>query len=191
MINLKANPNPDSQVKIRHWISDPNGDIKTEVFIPQKELHVNAERAGSTSALLITYKGKRQLLSAWVEELGLSYSAVTCRFKRGWSIEDTFTKPPLEREELTLTYQDLTLTAKEWAKRLGISKHTILERHRKGLSVEKILSTGRCTSIKLSWLGEEKTISEWGSELGIKPRTIRNRLAKGWTIDRVLTPDIK
>lgn len=46
----------------------------------------------------IEYKGKRQCLSAWCEELGLPYDTIKCRINRQkWSIEEAFETPIGER----------------------------------------------------------------------------------------------
>lgn len=42
---------------------------------------------------IITYKNQSQCISQWCEELNLSYSAVTGRLRRGWSVEKALSTP--------------------------------------------------------------------------------------------------
>jgi hypothetical protein len=42
---------------------------------------------------IITYKNQPQCISKWCEELNLSYSAVTGRLRRGWSVEKALSTP--------------------------------------------------------------------------------------------------
>ena len=52
-----------------------------------------------TTNKLITYKGKTQCLSAWAEELGLSYPALKQRLNNlGWTVEKAFNTPVRKRK---------------------------------------------------------------------------------------------
>lgn len=44
------------------------------------------------SNVILEYNGETLHLTQWSEKLGISYSAITNRLKRGWSIEDALTK---------------------------------------------------------------------------------------------------
>lgn len=47
-----------------------------------------------SSAILLTFNGKTQCISAWAEELGVNEWTLRARYCRyGWSVEDTLTKP--------------------------------------------------------------------------------------------------
>ena len=41
--------------------------------------------------ILLTYAGKTQCMADWAEELGISYSAIKQRVRRGWTAEETLT----------------------------------------------------------------------------------------------------
>lgn len=41
----------------------------------------------------ITYKGKTQTLAQWARELGVGYSMLSIRLKKGWSVEEAFETP--------------------------------------------------------------------------------------------------
>ena len=41
---------------------------------------------------MLTLNGKTQCMAAWVEELGLTYSATKARIRRGWSVERALTE---------------------------------------------------------------------------------------------------
>lgn len=54
----------------------------------------DAEQANNmTSNTMITFNGKTQNLKQWSHELGMSYTALVFRFKRGWPIEKAFSTP--------------------------------------------------------------------------------------------------
>lgn len=42
---------------------------------------------------MISYRGKTLTLSQWSDELGISYTVLASRIKRGWSVERAFTQP--------------------------------------------------------------------------------------------------
>lgn len=50
------------------------------------------EQSNNTrSAILVTYEGKTQSISAWAREKGLSIQTLAGRLRKGWSIEKAFT----------------------------------------------------------------------------------------------------
>jgi len=42
---------------------------------------------------LVTYRGKTQPLSAWAEQVGVSYSALKIRLRSGWPVKTALTTP--------------------------------------------------------------------------------------------------
>lgn len=47
----------------------------------------------STSSKLITYKGETKNIKNWAKTLGIPYTALMHRIRKGWSIERAFTQP--------------------------------------------------------------------------------------------------
>lgn len=100
------------------------------------------EQANNMSSnTIITYNGKAQNLKQWASELGISYTALICRFDRGWSIDKAFSTPTTPQERL-VTYNGETHSVTEWAHILGIKPSTLSTRiNSYGWSVEKALTT--------------------------------------------------
>ncbi len=46
---------------------------------------------------LLSYDGKTQCLAAWAEEIGLGFTTIHARLKRGWTVEQALTRPPQSR----------------------------------------------------------------------------------------------
>lgn len=46
---------------------------------------------------VITFRGESLTISGWTERLGLGYSIIGCRLRRGWSIERALTTPLMKR----------------------------------------------------------------------------------------------
>ena len=91
----------------------------------------------------ITYNGETKTIQQWVEETGVTYSAIKQRLKSGWDVERVLTEPNHKTNHKTeLTFNGKTQRVFEWAKELGINKNTINNRlHKYRWTVEKTLST--------------------------------------------------
>lgn len=48
------------------------------------------QQLGRANARLIEYDGRKKQLSEWAEELGIKYTTVRERLKRGWSVDEAF-----------------------------------------------------------------------------------------------------
>ena len=86
----------------------------------------------------------------WAEEpaliqLGIYAYLLRDRIRKGWTIQDTMTTPPLVGKRIT--YNGETLTMIEWSRRLGAEKTNIVsKRIRKGWSVEDAVSVPKSQS---------------------------------------------
>jgi len=47
---------------------------------------------------LITFEGEALCMTAWAERLGVSRSLIKDRLRMGWSVEDAFRLPPIQRK---------------------------------------------------------------------------------------------
>lgn len=96
---------------------------------------------------LIEYKGKKQSLTQWATELGISRKVLEDRInKMNWDIERAFTQPKKEQtkrlKDYLITYKGEQHTLSEWSKILGIKYFTLVNRiHNLNWSVEESLST--------------------------------------------------
>lgn len=84
--DMGAKPSPDHQIdRINN-----DGDYEPENCRWVLPAVNNRNRRANVN---VTFQGQTKILADWCAELGLSRSAVYCRLKKGWSIEDAFTKP--------------------------------------------------------------------------------------------------
>lgn len=90
-----------------------------------------------TTNKIITYKGKKQTLSQWCDELGLRYSVINQRLFWGWDIERAFTQK-IGRTNY-YEYKGELLSVKQIAERTGINKKVIWERIHSGWKIEKVI----------------------------------------------------
>lgn len=69
---------------------DNNGDYCPENcrWITQTEQCRN-----KSDNVVIEYNGKRQTLSEWAKELGMTYMCISHRYNRGWTVERMLTEP--------------------------------------------------------------------------------------------------
>ncbi len=60
---------------------------------------IDLARESPWARLYITYRGRRQTLTSWADELGVPKSRLYYRIKHGWDPVKALTKPPESREE--------------------------------------------------------------------------------------------
>lgn len=83
-----------------------------------------------------------------------------------------------------LRFEDQNLPLKEWARQTGIPLATIRYRYKKGMKPEEILApiqekhkrTGRGDDLKVTYLGETKSLKAWARITGIPYATLYRRL---------------
>ncbi len=96
----------------------------------------------------LEYNGKRQTLSQWAEETGLSVSLIRQRIKlHGYSIEAALTKPVRGcrfneyKNAKKYPYKKEAHTLKEWSQRFGMNLDTLRSRIERGWSIDQALET--------------------------------------------------
>jgi len=121
------------------------------------------------TTLHITFKGKTQNTLEWAEELGLSVSVVTTRW-RVWG--DLLKAPPRKvKQAKLLTYRGEQKSTKEWAKILGLGVATVSSRYKTTGSLDKPLTPA---AIFLQRLGITKSalylrrVDGWSDEQLLK-----------------------
>lgn len=80
--------------------------------------------------VVIEYLGKKQTLTEWCEELGMSYYMVQRRLKKGWSVEKAFTK----KSQLETSWSRKCMEK-------GLNPATVSSRIELGWSLERALNT--------------------------------------------------
>ncbi len=91
--------------------------------------------------VLLTFNNKTQNISQWGYELNIRPSIITKRLKRGWSIEDTLSKPVNNGNEKLLSFNGENKSISSWSRELEISVTAIYARLSNGWSIEKALTT--------------------------------------------------
>ena len=143
-----------------------------------------AEQANNKrSNRFIEWNGRRQTVSQWAKELGLSASTIRGRLNRNVNAEEIFSDRSLKLVEINGQFR----TISDWCKDIGISVPTFYKRKKQGWSVEKIVSTPlEQPQAKLKLNGREQTLIQWADELGLRPGTIHQRLRRGCTVEQAL-----
>jgi uncharacterized protein YjcR len=144
---------------------------------------------------VFNYKGKKQSLRAWSDELGISLGTLQSRvYHYGWTISQALNTQPKSRDKRRqLTAFNKTQSIDEWSKETGIKAATIRSR----LStykwtmkdaVSKKPHAKRKERAQHLTLDEERgTIIYWSEKTGINQATIRSRLQRFWSPKKTLT----
>jgi len=93
----------------------------------------------------LTYLGQTKSMAEWCAQLGLHYSTVRGRLRRGWSIEAAFATPvktvaSRHGRALRLTHNGRAQTLSAWCRELGLSLSTVSCRLKRGYTTEQALS---------------------------------------------------
>lgn len=94
--------------------------------------------------VFIEYDGRKQTLSDWASEVGISPITLRGRIKRGWTVEDAINlKPDVTRryKRTIISFNGKSLMASEWDRELGLGVNVVNARIRSGWSVERALTT--------------------------------------------------
>ncbi len=89
----------------------------------------------------IGFDGRRQHISAWAREIGVSRHVLRWRLKN-WSLERALTTPGQQHSKL-ISHDGRTQNMNAWARELGINKRTLRGRLRRGEPVEMALQGRR------------------------------------------------
>lgn len=94
----------------------------------------------------ITFNGQTKCLEEWANEIGVTHGTLSDRLKRGWSLDEAFTKSPLghhrnKRSNVMLTINGVTKCVTEWAEETGVPRHVICRRIKTGWSAENAAKT--------------------------------------------------
>jgi len=130
--------------------------------------------------ILITWHGKTQSLRSWSMELGVNYTTVIGRYRRGLhGPDELFSNNALRHfNSKRYTCGGKSLTRKEWAIDLGLSVFGIAYRLRR-FPLEIALDPGsRKVVQRIEYAGNVLTIKEWANKLGLTHQRVRQRLER-------------
>lgn len=97
-----------------------------------------------TNTVFIEYKGKKQSLQEWADELNIKEGTIRWRLNHGYSVEKAFTtkvKTTKNSGKKYLTYNGKTKTVSEWGKSIGIDANILYARLQRGWTIERTLET--------------------------------------------------
>lgn len=97
--------------------------------------------SGLHCSRLVTWNGQTMSMRAWAKKLGLSYTVIGMRFRKGMSADEVFTTPIPVRAARILTHQGRTMRARDWEREKGLTKGTIQRRLRGGWSQGAAIDT--------------------------------------------------
>ncbi len=89
----------------------------------------------------ITYEGKTQNLSLWAKEIGISYTSLYTRLKKGVSFEDAINKEKYKNRKTAIVWEGKEWTLQELANHVGINYQTLCGRlYSYGMTLEEALT---------------------------------------------------
>lgn len=137
---------------------------------------------------ILEFNGRRQTVPEWARELGFAASAIHGRLAKGWSVEDTLSRPRYGM----IAFQGRTQSIHDWAKEAGISSATIYQRLDRGWPIERVLGASKQVMPKiLAFRGRKQPLTAWAKELGIRPAIIHSRLYRGWPTEKALLTPVR
>lgn len=93
------------------------------------------------SSRILTHQGRSQSVADWSDETGIAHSTILARLNRGWSVEDSLTRPL--RKAMTLTYNGRTQRLDEWQRELGVGQDYLAAKMRQGITGDELFNIKR------------------------------------------------
>ena len=94
------------------------------------------QNTNQRSNRMIEFHGERKTLTEWAALMGLSFTCVDDRLRRGWSVEKALTTHSNFKPSRLLVVNGVAKTITEWAREYGINDTTIHARLKAGWSAE-------------------------------------------------------
>lgn len=118
-------PRPGKEFTLDRIDNDGNYEPGNCRWVKRKTQNRN-----SRSNRLLTFNGKTQSMSAWAEEVGISYGTLKSRFRAGWTVERALTyghykRLSADQEKEIKQRAAKGETPKEISKDYGVSRHTV------------------------------------------------------------------
>lgn len=170
---------------------------------PTKEAPLS--RGAIREAVLHEHDGRKQTISEWCKELGVTEATLRWRIKKYGSVvipeQDNRIVAYKEAQVIKtdngvfLEIDGKKMSLSEAAQAFGIKYHTLANRVWKGQSIKEILSKVRTssrdyqknpvsTAKQWEWNGESHTAKEWAEKYGVKLGIMRKRLKTNGSPER-------
>ena len=91
-------------------------------------------------ARLVTYKGKTQTVKEWEKETGMSADLITARLGKGWTAEETFTRPIQMHTYIKYLYKGEYYTATALARIHGGIAASTMQQRLEHMTVEEAMA---------------------------------------------------
>jgi hypothetical protein len=94
---------------------------------------------------IIEFNGRRQSMSAWARELGMSRQMLHKRLTGGWSVSSALTAPKAKSKfaPKLIEFNGKRQSITAWARETGIPKSTLSLRLKKGWPTEELFKGGQ------------------------------------------------
>lgn len=132
--DMGEKPTPEHSIE---RVDNNKGYCPENVIWATREVQINNTRKN----IFFEYQGKTQTLAQWCHELKLPYTTIRRRITLGWSIDNAFTEPIVNKSaEKTLTFNGVTGNLAELAKAFGVNDVTLSKRLLRGWTLEEALT---------------------------------------------------
>jgi hypothetical protein len=142
--------------------------------------------------IILEYNGKKQTISNFSKEFGISRNVVRRRLQKGWSTEKALTTP-VEKRGITIEFNGEIKTRRQWERDLKFPTGTLYQRIVVyGWSIERAITTPvESWDRFIEYNGLKLNCLDWEKKLGLKKGTLNYRLnERNWSIkDALETPN--
>jgi hypothetical protein len=97
----------------------------------------------------LEHDGRRRTITEWSRVVGIPEPTISLRLKRGWSVADALTRPPVDTRGELVEHDGKRLTIAEWSRETGIAARLIGQRLGNGWPPARALATPPQTEPKV------------------------------------------
>lgn len=146
-----------------------------------KWLISHMQAINKTTNKIIEHDGKKFPLSVWCKDLGLNYSTITTRLRRGMTFADAISEDPPKLSGEVI-YKGEIMRLMTLCKKMKLNFDTACSLYVLGMTGDEIAAAPEAVEVKkpklYSYNGEELTLPKWAKKMGLNVTTIRDKMKK-------------